>query len=102
MRVPLVSYPSLNILSLLLICLVLLRVRGEEVGGQREVGEAYRLYRARKLGKIIRECSYSDTDSSIGMRLVKRAPERPVHCISDDLLMSVKEAKHRELKKYFN
>jgi hypothetical protein len=73
---------------------------GHELG---EANEHYnKVYRTKKLSKIIRESSYSDTDSSIGVRLIKRAPEKPVHSISEDLLLSVREVKNRELKKYFN
>ena len=85
--------------SLVVICLILLRLRNEdggfkkrpEIQDERESHDRYsRLYRMKKLSKILRESTYSDSDSSIGLRVVKRPAERPIHNISEDLLMSVR------------
>jgi hypothetical protein len=91
-------------MSLVLIYLLLPKLKNVETGRKKqnvieERGENLepynKLYRMKKLSKIIREVTYSDTDSSIGLRLMKKQSERPVHHISEDLLLSVREVKQR-------
>lgn len=104
---------ALNAASLLLITLLLCSLRESkselkkqqslETDGSEMLSDPLRrFYNQRRLSRIMRESAYSQTDSSIGVSLQRKQVRRPVHLITEDMLLSVKEVKQRELKKYFN
>jgi hypothetical protein len=105
------AYILLSVCSFIIICVFLVRIRdGEsspafkaiEERERAEEDQYRRLYRLRRLGRILKESSYYDTSILVGAKLNKRCFEKPIHKVTEDLLLSAKEVTQRELKKYFN
>ena len=60
------------------------------VGAHDQAQELLRVSRAKTMGRIIRESTYSETDSAIGTKVTKVTKLKPVHRITEDLLLSVR------------
>jgi hypothetical protein len=53
------------------------------------------MLRFRRLGRILKEQTYFDTDLVVGVKLNKKAVDRPIHRVTEDLLLSAKEVTQR-------
>ncbi len=60
------------------------------------------MFRYKRLTKAAKEKQHLESDSIVGVRLNKKAVERPIHKVTEDLVLSAKEVTQRDLKKYFN
>ena len=105
------AYFAISAVSFVIICLFLIRIKQEENNPALKVLEEKeraeedpykRVYRIRRLSRILKEPSSYDPTLLVGMKLNKRCNDKPIHKVTEDLLLSAKEVTQRELKKYFN
>jgi len=54
-----------------------------------------RIHRIRRLSRILKEPNSYDPAIVIGAKLNKRASEKPIHKVTEDLLLSAKEVTQR-------
>ena len=60
------------------------------------------MLRFKRTTKAAKQKQYLESDSIVGVRLNKKGVEKPVHKVTEDLVLSAKEVTQREFKKYFN